>query len=333
MLPQGYEIAWAQFLLPFAVKHSVWHYQDMPILKVQHIAEKGGFPATVVVDGGEDFVLIFERSTGRIVMWQYRGHSVVWTGPVLNLWRAPTDNDAPNMAGLWRETGMDTLTERLGTFAIEQPSPQIVRVIQQMATSVPGITAHYGYTIYGSGDVVLEHIVCVAGGLPPLPRVGLRMTMPSSYQSLSWYGRGPHESYADRKQSARVDVYTTTVMEDYVPYIKPQEYGNKTDIRWLALTDNEGRGLLVVGAPTFEASAHPFAAQDLEAARHTYQLKPLHYIILNLDYTQSGLGSASCGPGVLPQYDLTSRTYKYSLRLRPLAAGDSPVRLSKQWFG
>jgi beta-galactosidase/beta-glucuronidase len=331
LLEQGHEVAWAQFVLPFAVKHSIWHYNEMSPLRIERTSAQGDIPAMLVVHG-KDFVLMFEQATGRIVMWQYHGQMMLRKGPALNLWRAPTDNDAKEMADLWQASGLDTLSETLQSLMVEEASPQVVRVKMAMTTSVPGVTSNYVYAIYGSGDVVLEHTVRVPDDVPPLARVGVTLTLPINYERFTWYGRGPHESYVDRKQSARIDVYRSTVTDEYVPYIKPQEHGNKTDVRWAALTDRRGAGLMVVGSPVFEVSAHHFTAYDLDLAQHTNELDPRDDITLNVDFAQSGLGSAACGPGVLPQYKLTAKEYKYCLRFRPLSAGDSPVKLSKQWF-
>jgi hypothetical protein len=191
--------------------------------------------------------------------------------------------------------------------------------------------------VYGSGDVVLDHHVWPNPALPPLPRVGLNLLVPTRYNRVAWYGRGPHESYSDRKLGARVGVYGGSVDDQYVPYITPQENGNKTDVRWAALTDNDGFGLLVVGntaeddQPWLNVSVHHFTSQDLTEATHTHQLWRREDITLNLDHAQSGLGNASCGPGVLPQYLLESSSYHYTLRLRPLSGVSlSPADLSKQ---
>jgi hypothetical protein len=190
----------------------------------------------------------------------------------------------------------------------------------------------YTYTIYGSGDVVAETHIVPDGDLPPfLPRIGLRMGLPGAYDGFSWYGRGPHETYVDRKEGAQVGVYSGTVDGQYVPYVVPQENGNKTDVRWVALSDADGVGLLVVGMPTLNVSAHRFTAEDLTRARHTYEMERREDVTLNLDYAQTGLGSASCGPGTLSQYQLLPQEVRYSLRLRPFSAKDAPpMVLSKQ---
>jgi hypothetical protein len=143
------------------------------------------------------------------------------------------------------------------------------------------------------------------------------MTIPGRYNTFTWYGRGPHESYADRKLGAKVGVYRGAVDEQYYPYIMPQENGNKTDVRWARLANEAGFGLLTIGLPLLNVSVHHFTAQDLTKAQHTYELKRREEITFNLDYAQEGLGNGSCGPGVLPQYLLQPQPYRYQLRLRP----------------
>ena len=189
-------------------------------------------------------------------------------------------------------------------------------------------------SVYGSGDIVIDARVDPASeGLPFLPRIGLQMTLPAGFERFTWYGRGPHESYVDRKAGARVGVYSGTVDEQYVPYIVPEENGNKTDVRWVALTDDDGVGLLAVAGELLEVSAHHYTTEDLTAATHTYELTRQDEITLNLDYAQSGLGSASCGPGRLEQYQLKPEPVAYRVRLRPFAErAESAVGLSKQRF-
>ena len=195
----------------------------------------------------------------------------------------------------------------------------------------------YTYTVFGSGDVLLNAHVRPDGDVPPLPRIGLQMCVPGETNNLTWYGRGPHETYSDRKEGARVGVYCGTVEEQYVPYIRPQENGNKTDVRWAALSDGRGTGLLIVageadvGSRWLNVSAHHFSTANLTAANHTFELQRQGDVTLNLDYAQSGLGGASCGPGTLAQYLIEPREARFSLRLRPFAPHDgSLVELGKQ---
>ena len=172
------------------------------------------------------------------------------------------------------------------------------------------------YTIFGNGCINLDNRVEPFGELPILPKIGLVMTVDRAYDNFIWYGRGPHENYPDRKVSADVGLYHSTVARQYVPYIRPQENGNKEDVRWAALTDDSGAGLLAVAEDVLSVTALHFTALDF-AASHTYQLTPRKDVTLCLDYRQNGLGNSSCGPPVLEKYALRPETCRFSFSLRP----------------
>jgi hypothetical protein len=211
----------------------------------------------------------------------------------------------------------------------------MVRVIVESSLRAPEnierFSCIYTYKIYGSGDIIVEADVKPGSGVPPhLPRIGLKLTVPGGFENFTWFGRGPHENYCDRKEGALVGVYKSTVDEQYVPYIKPQENGNKTDVRWVALTNKLGFGLLAIGMPLMEVSAHHYTAEDFERAKHTYELVKREDIVLNLDYMQSGLGGGSCGPDTLPKYLVKPDPVRFKVRLRPISPIESPIELSKQ---
>jgi beta-galactosidase/beta-glucuronidase len=319
---KGHEVAWEQFQVPFPVPETpVLGLADVPDLGLEESAERARVH-------GPDFSLAFDKGSGTIISWQHQGRELVRQGPWLNAWRAPTDNDASTQgdqkaALRWHEAGLDRLRHQVKRIEVSQITPQIVQITTQSFVCAPdrtdGFDCEIVYAVYASGDVVIETRVLPSEKLPPLPRIGLQMQLPGGYETFTWYGRGPHETYCDRKEGAQVGVYSGTVDEQYVPYIVPQENGNKTDVRWVALTDRDGVGLLAVGMPLLEVSVHHFTPKDLAGARHTYELKRRDYIVLNLDYKQSGLGGASCGPGTLPQYLIEPRPVQYRLRLRPFS--------------
>jgi beta-galactosidase len=187
----------------------------------------------------------------------------------------------------------------------------------------------YLYTVLANGDITVDVHVIPGGDQPPfLPRVGLKLSLPQGYEQFTWYGRGPHESYADRKESAPISVYSGSVEEQYFPYILPQESGNKSDVRWAALTDDAGNGLLALGASN--VSVHPFTDEDLTAAQHMHEIPRREAIFLNLDHQQGGLGNGSCGPGVLPQYQLKPEEFRFQVRLRPVKSGDQLVKRARE---
>jgi hypothetical protein len=154
------------------------------------------------------------------------------------------------------------------------------------------------------------------------------MRLPGKLNRFAWYGRGPHESYIDRKESAPVGVYSGTVQEQYVPYVLPQENGNKSDVRWAAITGIRGTGLLAIGMPLLNVSVHHYTPEDFTAAKHTFELKRRDETILHLDHAHCGLGSNSCGPGPLPQYLLKPEETTFNVRLKPFSSdAGSPMSL------
>jgi beta-galactosidase len=168
------------------------------------------------------------------------------------------------------------------------------------------------------GELTISNHVELGADMQDPPRIGVELALPEGLEALTWYGRGPWENYSDRNAGAPVAVYSSTVAEQYVPYVMPQENGAKTGVRWLRISDGEGRGVEVAGEPTLSFTASHYSANDLYAARHTTDLQPRAEVLLALDAAQRGLGTASCGPDTLDQYRLLEREYQFTYRLRPI---------------
>jgi beta-galactosidase len=327
----GHEIAWEQFEMPFeSPKSAQVSVDDMPMLTVEDTDN-------AVVINGKDFTLTFDKATGTIADFNYQGTTLLDKAPVLNVWRAPTDNDAmklhpedDQLGTQWIKAGLNRLEHTVESVTVEHYVPAAVRIdvatISQAADSEVGFSHKQIYTVYGSGDVMIENTIDADASLPPLPRIGLTMHLPGGFEQFRWYGRGPEENYIDRKAGAAVGLYHSTVDEQYVPYIMPQEHGNKTDVRWLTLTHNTGIGLLVAGEAPLEASVSHFSADDLATANHTHELVRRDEVVLNVDMQQCGLGGASCGPGVLPQYLIQPGTFAFCVRLRPFVSNTDNIR-------
>ncbi len=328
----GHLVAWEQFRMPWEAPAPDLCCQAMPSLALQEDAAR-------ITVTGQGWSLAIDRALGEIVSWQAHGRDLLAQGPRLNLWRAPTDNDmargrSDSMAVLWRTMGLDRLVRLVRQVSAEQVADQEVQVEVRFFTSPPGTTfglaCRQRYTIYGSGDVVLDTYIDPTLHMGVLPRLGLQLRLAAGLDAMTWFGRGPHESYVDRKASAQVGRYAGSVDDQYVPYVVPQENGNKTDVRWVAITDPEGVGLLAVGQPLLEVSAHHYTTENLTAAEHTNELEWQPEVTLNLDYGQSGLGGASCGPGTRREYLLPLAPTGFVVRLRPLGAGDAPEVLARQ---
>ncbi len=283
----------------------------------------------------------FNTEYGVISSWVYEGLQFIESGPRLEFWRATTDNDRGrppfSAAEEWKSFGLHWLKHRIDNVhweVIESGRAVKVEVSARIAPPVRswGISCTYEYTVYGTGDIVIMvKGVPAEGGPRTLPRIGLELRIPKQFEHVTWYGRGAGESYADTKQANRVGVYAKSVDELYTPYTFPQENGNRSEVRWVSVANGRGTGLLAVGMPEVNFSLHRYTVEQLEKARHTYELSDAGQLIWHLDYRQNGIGSASCGPGVLPQYELLTNPFQFVLRLRPFSLDlVSPSVLSKQ---
>jgi beta-galactosidase len=241
---------------------------------------------------------------------------LVLDGPRLQLWRAPTDNDGLPLvehrgAGpleRWRELGLDRLD-------LELVTARRGELVHRAA----GVATHtHRYRQLSSGEILVENVVELEPGVRDVPRIGVVLTLRPGLERLEWYGRGPWEAYVDRLASTVVGRFTSTVDEQYVPYINPQEHGHHPETRWLRLTDDRGRGIEVRGLPSIGFGASHVTAADLTAARHTSDLEPRPEVFLSLDHAQRGLGTASCGPDTGLQYRLLDGRYEFSYSLRAL---------------
>jgi beta-galactosidase len=141
------------------------------------------------------------------------------------------------------------------------------------------------------------------------------MAVPAGLRRVEWFGRGPGEAYADTGRAARVGRFTASVEELQTPYLYPQENGSRADVRWATLVDGQGNGIRVEGEPTFHLTVRPWTSEQLDRARHPTDLRPDGRIWVNLDLAQQGIGSASCGPGVLPAYRLDPAPASLTVRV------------------
>ena len=180
-----------------------------------------------------------------------------------------------------------------------------------------GLALDLAYRMLDSGGLLVEHDVAIGPDLRDLPRVGVVLGLAPGLERLEWFGRGPWDDYADRLASTVVGRFQSTVRDQYVPYILPQEHGHHSQARWLTLTNTSGFGLDVRGRPAIGFTASHFTAAALYAARHTCDLEPRRDIVLSLDHAQRGLGTAACGPDTAPRYRLTEAAYRFSYLLRP----------------
>jgi beta-galactosidase len=321
----GYEIAWQQMRL----------FVKAPPLRETRRSKGLLLEITkdddLVTISGNYFSVGFSSSAGTLVSLNYGDRELLapstnnLSGPVLQFYRAPTDNDKGFghwLAADWQDAGLERAKRKVDSFRVTKLPSGEVQVQAFATTSVTngGYKLQTVWTIHGDGSLDMDNKFQPFGQLPEtLPRIGIVIKLAAPFENFRWYGRGPWENYADRKQSADMGVWTSAVSDQYVPYVRPQENGNKEDVRWLTLTDANGGGLMVKdeGDPMAVSALH-FTAADLAAVRHSYELKPRPEVILSLDARQCGLGNSSCGPGVLVPYSVPPTNYSLKLELSPV---------------
>jgi beta-galactosidase len=287
--PEGFDVCWAQ--LPID--------PGRPELSRPYAQPIDG--ATVELDG-----------EGLLV------HPLLAAAPRLCLWRAPTDNDRiVGLASQWRDWGVDRLDRTV--LGVAQDGDGLV-VTAQERTSAGIVVGHeQRMRALADGGVLVHEIVRIPAELSDLARVGIAMEADPALGDVEWFGRGPVETYPDRRQGGWIARWRSTVARQYVPYIRPQENGGHSDTRWFELSDGTGRGLRLACDRPAQFSATHLRAADLATASHDVELKPAAQVIVHLDIAHRGLGTASCGPDTLTEYLVGAGTYEWSWALAPLA--------------
>jgi len=312
---RGHEIAWDQFKLPDAAPAARPNTAALPPLRLS----QDGTQAAVT---GKDFTATFDKRAGTLSSLKFKGTELVQSPLRPDFWRAPTDNDrGRKMAesqGIWRTAHAGA--EVRGFLAEEKESSVVVKI----SSRLPKVEADWTppYTIHRAGDIVVDvEFAPAKTKLPKLPRLGLQMVLPAGFDRITWLGPGPQETYCDRKD-ARIGLYSGSVREQFCyDYVEPGESGNKVDVRWLALANGRGVGLLAVSLPLLSANALHHTTDDLQSAEHPFELPQRDFVVLSLDWKQQGVGGDnSWGDWPHEQYLIACQAQRYSFRLRPFDA-------------
>ncbi|MEM6853759.1 MAG: glycoside hydrolase family 2 TIM barrel-domain containing protein [Planctomycetota bacterium] len=332
---KGHVVAWEQFALPVAADKR----------RAAAINTKTTHSAVVVTENKRQFVLsseakglelTFSRARGTLAGLSVHGESLLLDGPTLNLWRGPTSNDGvkgkpDQWHADWKPLGV-WCNAKLNRPKLTQAAEPVVIAKRGGVVSV---ALHHRWTFTGrddnagvlhqqvwqlkpSGELRVDHTFEVDERLPDVPRVGVIFTMPEAFEGLEWYGRGPGESYPDRKTGSPISRYRSTISDEYVPYVVPQEHGLKTDVRWCKLASvgpGPKRSLTLRADRPMCFSASHFTPDDLTQAYHTYDLRPRPEVTVCLDAAHRGLGTKSCGPDTLDQYKVLPGVYRLGYTL------------------
>ena len=287
----------------------------------------------------------FDPASGLLKRIKFDGREILITSPRLNAWRAPTDNDGIKAwsgqehkpLGRWLKAGIqkldikeqscrvlqldevETIQEKLelpeNNF-LENVAKQVllnlsVKHVYNCGDTQEAFVHETLWHVFPDLSLWMRNRVKIHETLEDLPRIGISLELSGSFEEFEWFGNGPHESYCDRKAGVRAGRYQSSVSDQYVPYIVPQEHGNLTDLRWMALSDGESRGLFFSSSGYFEGSVSHYPDQDLYQTPHAFELKPRQETSVYLDHMQRGLGTASCGPDTLQRYRIPAGVHHF----------------------
>jgi evolved beta-galactosidase subunit alpha len=326
---KGHELANASFVLSGIEKQLKVHAAgDLKVVI------EGAF----VTVSGTNFDVTFDSVKGAITRVTRNGKVQIEKGPQFNFWRAPIDNDMYYVTDYRTKYFM-----HLGHEIVEDVRWKLKEgVFEWQTDALYGTTnsswyyqLQYHYSIYPDGDIVCR-IDGTASGMKEnapvmIPRLGVNMRLTKEFTDTQWRGRGPGESYVDSKQANHLGVYGKTVDELFTNYVKPQENGNRSDCEWVSLTDRQFNGLIFIADGKFDFSASTFEVSDLELAKHTVDLKPKDYVVLNIDYKQNGLGSNSCGQDQLEKYRCKFEDFTLAFRISSFdAEKTTAVKLGRE---
>ena len=337
LIPKDHLVAWEQFKLPIEKVEN----KNINDLEIDTYDTKNKITVS-----GHDFKMIFDKRSGSLVSWKYSDIDLISTGPKPHFWRPPTDNDfgyqMPDRMAVWYEPSIKNIQVNL-----QESSSQVVDIVFRVDYEKIGRVIT-NYSVNSAGRINVSQTIEPDDNLPNLPRFGMVIELPIQFENMTWFGRGPHESYWDRKSGAKIDLYTGKVADQYHPYVRPQETGNKTDVRWATFTDDLGSGIMIRG-DTLSINATHFRITDFDNGnaelatrsatsnirtkkqhRHTIDMSPRKLINVHIDHKQMGVGGEdSWGSQPLPQYQLPAKQYSYSFTMVPIPENSNPVTISK----
>jgi beta-galactosidase len=286
--------------------------------------------ASAITVSGNDFTATFSKSKGTLSGYTYEGVQMMSKALQLNAFRLPTDNDG-SKKGSWDGMGLPKLSSTgkgTSSTVTKNDAGNIVTVSLNSTYGSGAFTfdVNLSFIVCADGQIMVNSLIRPASPGAIIPKLGFRLEMPKEMEQLSWFGRGPWDSYVDRKEACFPAIYNSTVTDQYEEYILPQEHGTKQEVRWLSLTNTDGQGLLFVAPDQMAASAVHFRPEDNYTnsntrKKHTYEFVRCTTSVVNLDAVTRGLGNNSCGPDVMDKYELRAANTAFRFFIIPLKAG------------
>ena len=340
----GHVMAWEQFPVPYDTPTISDHAsEDLPPLSMKDSESE-------VLVKGKNFAVTFNKKVGTITQLKYYNTVIIETakeaiepvkpetelihwpeaqesfigGPTLNIFRAPTDNDYIFGYGpgpRWVKQQLYALSTEVISFEALLNDNNTVAIATDVKSTSPtgyAVSTQSNYTVYGDGTIKVNNVITPDNtGRGYLAKIGFLMHLPEGFEYVNYFGAGPHENYPDRNRSAAISKYSSTVDDMFESYIRPQDCGNRTGVRWASVSNHSGVGLLIKAENHMNFSALHYTPLDLHKANHPYELTKRKPTILTVDMNQCGLGGGSCGPPPMKRYILPAEESEFSYSIQP----------------
>lgn len=319
LVPVGTEMAWSQFKLDTASRTQT---VALPEGKLSINEDCRTISIT-----GSSFSYTFDKIHGTFSGLEANGKSLLTAPMEYTVWRAPIDNERNRKHDWMNHRFNDTYT-RVYACKTEQTDSDIEIAVDFALvsdTKRPEIHGTAKWIVNSVGEIKVTTSVSIAESAPWLQRFGINFAMDKSFDNVTYFGYGPGDSYIDRHNASYIGLFNTTVEKDFTGYIRPQASGNHYNTKWATVRDASGNGIMLIGENCFDFEALPYSHAELTDCGHNFELPVRDKTIIGFDYRQSGVGSNSCGPDLLPQYRLSEKEFTYTMRIRPVAAGDQDL--------
>lgn len=334
-MPSGTEIAYDEFKLDWPSAEKEPLPQSKSLSSVVSIRGEEQF----INCGNDDFQVVFDMNTTEIVSYVYKNQELIIGNLRDNFWRVPTLNDEVDGWALprWKKAGLQHLsnktvpstTQLKELTKAEDGSMNLVALKEYRdAQGVLQVVVNTIYRIDGEGNISMTNRIEPMETVTSFPKIGMQFRMPLDYKNLTYFGKDT-ENYPDRNASGKMGLYNVNALDLFEHHVVPQDNGNHSDTRWLALTSDKGSvGLFVTMQEPFNFSIYNFDDDNLTAARRINQLDPTDFLTVNVDYKQAPIGTATCGPGVDEKHVLGNQVYEYSILFRAFdVKGKTPIEL------
>ncbi len=330
-MPAGTEVAYDEFKL------------DWPCAEKEPLPEASKVSMKIGLSGddkgchfyGDNFDITFDMETGEMSSYRFGNQELLSGNLKQNFWRAPTLNDEVDGLALsrWKKSDLQHLTAKHTSWHSDRldDGSYYINTTTELcdAHDVLQIVVNIFYRIDGNGNVSITNRVEPMETVTSIPKVGMQFRMPLEYHDLTYFGKDT-ENYPDRNASGKMGLYETDALSLFEQHVVPQDNGNRSDTRWLALTsDKSNVGLFMTMREPFNFSIYNYNDDNLTAARRINQLNPTDFLTVNVDYKQAPIGTATCGPGVDEKYVLGNQVYEYTMLLRAFDKTQNPIELSR----